>query len=95
MYTILKTGGKQYRVEQGRFLDVERLPCSTGDTLHLEGWTVQSEGTVETAKITAISLVEFKGDKVLIFKKNRRHNYRRKRGHRQIWTRIRVEEIAV
>ena len=95
MYTILKSGGKQHRIEEGRYLDVERLDCNTGDELSLEGWVVQPDGTLAQASITAVSLGELKTDKVLIFKKNRRHNYRRKRGHRQTLTRIRVEKIAV
>ena len=95
MYTILKTGGKQYRIEQGRFLDVERLSCEVGDMLNLEGWIVQDEGNIIPATVVASSMGEIKTKKVLIFKKNRRHNYRRKRGHRQILTRIRVESIAI
>ncbi|ETZ07539.1 50S ribosomal protein L21 [Holospora obtusa F1] len=95
MYTVLKTGGKQYRVEQGRFLDVERLPCSVGDVLNLDGWSIQLEGAVLPAKILAVSLGEIKSKKVLIFKKKRRHNYRRKRGHRQVLTRVRIESIEI
>ncbi|WP_206537201.1 50S ribosomal protein L21 [Holospora elegans] len=88
----MKTGGKQYYVDQGRFLDVERLVCNKGDTL-LDGWSVQPEGDVLPAKIIAVSLGETKSKKVIIFKKKRRHNYRRKRGHRQVLTRVRIEAV--
>ncbi|PPE05608.1 50S ribosomal protein L21 [Holospora curviuscula] len=94
MYVVLKTGGKQYRVEQGRFLDVERLSCDIGDALNFQGWAVNAEEEISPAKIIATSLGEVKTKKVLIFKKNRRHNYRRKRGHRQILTRIRIESVT-
>ncbi|ETZ05325.1 50S ribosomal protein L21 [Holospora undulata] len=95
MYTVLKTGGKQYHVNLGRFLDVERLVCNEGDVLHLDGWSIQPEGEVLPAKIVAVSLGEIKSKKVIIFKKKRRHNYRRKRGHRQILTRVRIESVEV
>ena len=95
MYTILKSGGKQYRIEEGRYLDVERLNCVEGEKVSLQGWVLQPEGTLAQAEVLAVSLGELKTDKVLIFKKNRRHNYRRKRGHRQTLTRIRVEKIAI
>ena len=103
MYAVIKTGGKQYRVTKDDVIIVEKLlgePGSMveiGDVLMLgeEGKT-PTVGTpmIDKAAVFAEVINQQKGDKVLIFKKNRRHNYRRLKGHRQFETVLRITEIS-
>lgn len=101
MYAVFKTGGKQYRAVEGRFLDVETLPLDgdAGDhEFSFQGVSfVDSVGKVEMkpAKVFAKFLSWQRGPKLIVFKKNRRHNYRRKKGHRQDLMRIQITRIAV
>ena len=98
MYAILRTGGKQYRVSAGDMLTVEKLVAEVGSTVTLsdvlfvgEGADVKSGAGVA---VTAEVISQTKGDKVIIFKKKRRHNYRRKAGHRQMLTVLRIDAIG-
>ena len=95
MYAVIKTGGKQYRVTKGDILVVEKMLGAPGDTVEVgqvmmlgDGGKAPTVGTpvVEKAAVFAEVLEQQKGDKVLIFKKKRRHNYRRLKGHRQLET---------
>jgi large subunit ribosomal protein L21 len=102
MFAIIKTGGKQYRVQQGDLLSVERLPAGTGKTALFDRVLLISDdketliGTpfIEKAVVRAAVIEDFKGDKVLVFKKKRRKQFRRTRGHRQELTRVKIMNIV-
>jgi large subunit ribosomal protein L21 len=100
MYAVIKTGGKQYRVAAGDVIKVEKLDGEVGQTVDFDqvlmvGGDEATIGapTVKGAKVTAEVLEQGKADKVLIFKKKRRQNYRRTRGHRQHQTVLRISDI--
>ena len=101
MYAVVETGGKQYRVAPGEVLEVESLEGSVGETLTLErvlmvqgekGLTIGSP-VVKGARVTAEVMTHGRLPKVVVFKKKRRKNYRRTKGHRQGYTRIKISEI--
>ncbi|MGQ9735845.1 MAG: 50S ribosomal protein L21 [Thermaceae bacterium] len=100
MFAIIKTGGKQYRVEPGMRLKVEKLPYEPGSTLEFEPLLVGGEEVklgapvVPGAKVVAEVLGHGKGEKVLVMKFKAKVNYRRKRGHRQPYTEILIKEIT-
>lgn len=103
MYAVIKTGGKQYRVTKGDILVVEKMLGAPGDTVEVgqvmmlgEEGKAPTVGTpvVEKAAVFAEVLEQQKGDKVLIFKKKRRHNYRRLKGHRQLETVLRILDVS-
>ncbi len=102
MYAVIRTGGKQYRVAPNEVIRVEKLEAEPGSTVEFdEVLLVGGEETrigrplVEGAKVTATVLDQIKGPKIVVFKKKRRKNYRRKRGHRQRLTLLRVQDILV
>jgi large subunit ribosomal protein L21 len=98
MFAIVRTGGKQYRVAAGDKIAVEKIAGEAGETVTLgdvllagDGGEVQSAaGVVVSAEIIA----QARGEKVIIFKKRRRHNYRRKNGHRQSLTLLRITAVG-
>ncbi len=97
MFAVVRTGGKQYRVAPEDRITVERLPGEAGDTVTLDVLLVAEDGALKAAegvKATAEIVAQNKGEKVIIFKKRRRHNYRRKNGHRQLQTVLRIVSIA-
>ncbi len=101
MYAVIRTGGKQYRVAENDVLFVEKLDAEVGATVEL-GEVLMIGGDepkigrplVEGAKVEATVLDQTRGPKIVIFKKKRRKNYRRKRGHRQHQTVLRVTRIV-
>ena len=101
MYAIIKTGGKQYRVQKDDILEVEKLEGKEGDTISLgeilmlgtDGKATIGTPTVSGASVTATVLGQKKTDKVIVFKKKRRQNYRRKNGHRQQVTVVKISGI--
>ena len=101
MFAVLKTGGKQYRVAKDDVIHVERLPGEAGSQILFDQVLLVGEGASATAGSPLVSgatvagtlLEQVLADKVIIFKKRRRHNYRRKRGHRQPLSIIRIDEI--
>ncbi len=101
MYAVIKTGGRQYRVKEGDLLEIEKLNAQKGQRVIFDQvFLIENEeqvliGTpvVADAAVTAEVLDQFKGDKVLIFKKKRRKQYRRTKGHRQELTRVKIEKI--
>ncbi len=103
VFAVIKTGGKQYKVAPGEVLRVEKLPGEPGDTVELsEVLLVAGEGEprvgtplVEGARVKATILEQGRSKKIIVFKKKRRKNYKRKRGHRQYYTVLRIEEIVV
>ena len=100
MYAIVKTGGKQYRVEKGQYLLVEKLTADEGSTVELEPILFRSEDTVFDAeglkkvKVSAKVLGHEKGDKIRVFKFKPKRGYKRTTGHRQNLTRIEITEIS-
>jgi len=103
MYAVVKTGGKQYRVAANDVIQVERLDADAGDEITLDDvLMVGGDGTVQVgsprvdgAAVKAEVLEQAKGPKLVIFKKRRRKNSRRKTGHRQQLTVLRIKDIAV
>ena len=101
MFAVIKTGGKQYKVTTNDIILVEKLEAEEGASVSLNEVLMLGEGgnitigspVVQGASVTAKVIEQRKGDKVIIFKKNRRHNYRRKRGHRQFVTVLKIEGI--
>jgi large subunit ribosomal protein L21 len=101
MFAVLKTGGKQYKVAKDDVIHVERLPGEAGAQVVFDQVLLVGEGAEATAGAPLIAgasvagtlLEQVQADKVIIFKKRRRHNYRRKRGHRQQLSVIRIDEI--
>ncbi len=102
MHAVIKTGGKQYRVAEGDVLEIERLVAEPGQTLTFEDVLAVGDGadlqvgapTVAGARVEVEVLEQTRGDKIIIFKKKRRQNYRRRTGHRQNLTVVRVTGIA-
>ncbi|MEP7077165.1 MAG: 50S ribosomal protein L21 [Acidobacteriota bacterium] len=94
-YAIIKTGGKQFPVESGQTLRVPTIEGKAGDKIEVETmlYTDGKEPKVEAGKISAIVVGHGKGDKVIVFKKKRRKQYKRKQGHRQGYTEIKIESI--
>ncbi|QYJ14760.1 50S ribosomal protein L21 [Rubrobacter xylanophilus DSM 9941] len=95
MYAIVKSGGKQYRVRQGDELVVERLAGEVGEQVELPV-TLRAEGDVldlESRTARAEILEHLRGEKIRVYKYKPKKGYRRKRGHRQALTRIRVLEV--
>ena len=103
MFAIIKTGGKQYRVTQDKVIRVEKLEASVGDSIFLDQVLMVHDGkdtkiglpVVEGSKVEATVVDQMRDKKVLIFKKKRRHNYRRKKGHRQHLTVLKISKIIV
>ena len=102
MYAVIVTGGKQYRVEEGEVLRVERLDADEGATVEFDRVLMLGEGedvtvgtpVVEGAKVSATVRGHGRGDKVRIVKFRRRKHYMRRQGHRQHYTEIQVTGIA-
>ncbi|WP_199502738.1 50S ribosomal protein L21 [Qipengyuania sp. YIM B01966] len=98
MFAVVRTGGKQYRVAAGDKIAVEKLAGEAGDTVTLGDVLVAGEGDslADAAKVTVSAeiIAQAKGEKVIVFKKRRRHNYRRKNGHRQQLTLLRILSVG-
>lgn len=98
MYAIIRTGGKQYRVQPGDILKVEKLEQALGaefditDVLFVDG--VIGTPTVKGAKVSVVVTEQAKDSKVLVFKKKRRKGYRKTRGHRQLFTKLFVTSVT-
>jgi len=102
MYAIVDIAGQQFKVEKDQKIFVHRQEAEEGTELSFEkvllidndGKVTIGTPEVENAKVTAKVLSHLKGDKVIIFKKNRRKGYKKKNGHRQQFTQIQIEEIV-
>jgi len=102
MYAVIKTGGKQYRVANGDILAVEKLDGDPGSAvalapvLMLDDDSSSTVGTpvIEGATVSAEILEQARGDKIIVFKKKRRQGYRRKKGHRQDLTVVRITDVT-
>jgi large subunit ribosomal protein L21 len=98
MFAIVRTGGKQYRVAAGDKIVVEKLAGEAGDTIQLGDVLLAGDGgelrSTDGLTVSAEIIAQAKGEKVIVFKKRRRHNYRRKKGHRQQHTILRITAIG-
>ena len=98
MFAIVRTGGKQYRVAAGDKIVVEKLDGEAGASIALTDILLAGEGSelqsVEGLTVSAEIVAQAKADKVIVFKKRRRHNYRRKNGHRQNHTILKITAIG-
>ena len=101
MFAVIKTGGKQYRVVEDQIVIVEKLAAAAGDSVAFDqvllvgddGKTTLGAPFVAGASVTAEVVEQARGDKIIVFKKKRRQNYRRRNGHRQHETVVRITEI--
>jgi large subunit ribosomal protein L21 len=98
MFAIVRTGGKQYRVSPGDKIVVEKLAGEAGDSITLSDVLLAGDGSdlkgTDGLTVAAEIIAQAKGEKVVVFKKRRRHNYRRKAGHRQQHTIIRIVSVG-
>ena len=98
MFAVVRTGGKQYRVAEGDKIVVEKLDGEAGDSVDLDDVLLAGEGSklqsTDKMVVGAKIVAQAKGEKVTVFKKKRRHNYRRKRGHRQQHTILEIVSIG-
>lgn len=103
MYAIMRTGARQYRAEVGKVMDVDRLPFAENHQFVITDVLLVGDGDqtligqplVEGAAVTVTVVSQFRAKKVIVFKYRQRTNFRRKRGHRQYYTRLRVDSITV
>ncbi len=101
MYAIIESGGKQYRVEPGAVLDLERLPGEKGSRVELDRVLLVSDGAtvrvghpiLSGARVVSEIVAHARGEKIDVFKFKKRKKYRRKTGHRQELTTVRIAEI--
>ena len=102
MFAVLNTGGKQYKVSQGDLIKVEKLESGVGDKVTLSQVLMVGEGEdvevgspyVSNCEVTGEVVEQGKGAKIIVFKKKRRKGYRRKNGHRQRFTQLKITEIT-
>lgn len=104
MFVILETGNKQYRVSEGNTIKVEKLEANEGDIITIKnvlfiqkdnGEILIGKPNIENVEIKAEVLKNYKDDKVIIFKKRRRKNSKRKNGHRQFKTELKISNIKI
>ncbi|WP_209347252.1 50S ribosomal protein L21 [Pontixanthobacter sp. CEM42] len=98
MFAVVRTGGKQYRVAAGDKIAVEKLAGEAGDTVTLGDVLLAGEGDsiadASKVSVSAEIIAQARSEKVVVFKKRRRHNYRRKAGHRQSMTLLRITDVG-
>ena len=102
MIAVVKTGGKQYKISEGDVIQVEKLDGKVGETINLDKVLICGEGNsikvgspyLEGCSIVCEVTEQLRGKKIIVFKKHRRKNYRRKNGHRQSLTRLRITGIT-
>lgn len=100
MYAIIKTGGKQYKVEEGKTIFIEKLDAEVGAAVEFGDVLLLSDADVKIgqpfvagAKVTGTVMEQGKGAKIRIFKYKAKSNYRRRQGHRQPFTKVKIEKI--
>ncbi len=103
MFAVVKTGGKQYKVAKDSIIRVEKIEGATGSKIELDQVLMLGESSkasfigtpmVKGATVTAEITSQFRDDKIIVFKKKRRQNYRRKTGHRQSLTELKILDIV-
>jgi len=103
VYAVIETGGKQYRVQPGEVLAIEKLDAEVGSTVEITAVLTAKKDSVvkigmpyvEGAKVLARVLEHGRGKKITVFKYKAKKNYKKKQGHRQPYTRIKVEDIVI
>jgi len=103
MYAIVETGGRQYRVEAGQSIDVEKLPAVVGDSVTLDRVLLVADGnrvtvgnpTVDGASVQATVVAQAKSRKAIIFKYMPKERYRRRKSHRQLFSRLTIDSIEL
>ena len=103
MYAVIKTGGKQYRVNPGEEVKIEKLPGEVGDSVNLGQILLAADGEnvkvgnpfLDDVKVTGRITRQGKSKKIIVFKYKRRKGFRKKVGHRQPFTQIRIEGISI
>ena len=100
MYAIIATGGKQYKVSEGDIITIEKLGVAAGETVTFDQVLVVNNGelvvgtpTVANATVTASVVKEGRSKKVIVYKYKRKTDYHKKNGHRQAYTRVKIEKI--
>jgi large subunit ribosomal protein L21 len=101
-YAIIRSGGKQFRVEEGGTVRLPSIDRQAGDTVELEALVIAGgEGgvmvgvpAVEGARVTGKVIDHGRGDKIIVFKKKRRKQYKRRQGHRQNYTTVKIDSIG-
>jgi large subunit ribosomal protein L21 len=101
MFAVIRTGGKQYRVAPNDIIEIERIAGEPGDIVELSEVLLLGGGDgapktgspISGASVAAEVVEQMRGEKIIVFKKKRRKNYRRKKGHRQFLTMLRITEI--
>jgi large subunit ribosomal protein L21 len=100
MFAVVRTGGKQYRVAKNDTIEVSNLDAKEGSSVDLDVFAVSADGKkiavggeVSGAKVSAKVVSHIRDDKIVVFKKKRRHNYRRTKGHRQHMTVLEITDI--
>ncbi|MCA9868223.1 MAG: 50S ribosomal protein L21 [Anaerolineae bacterium] len=102
MYAIVESGGRQYRAEEGHTFSVEKLPYEVGDQVELGNVLLIADGdsvqvgrpTIDGATVKATVVQQYRGKKILVWKYRAKLRYRRRRGHRQDYTRLRIDTIV-
>ncbi len=102
MYVVVETSGKQYKISAGEIIDVDKLPLEVGEKVELDRVLLIADGeevrvgqpTIEGAKVLATVTDHVKGPKIIVFKYRPRERYRLKKGHRQNYTRLMIDEIV-
>lgn len=103
MYAIIESGGRQFRAEEGHSFSTEKLPYEVGDQIELENVLLLADGgdvkigqpNVAGAKVKATVVEQYRGKKIFVWKYKPKKRYRNRKGHRQSYTRLRVDEIVV
>ena len=100
MYAIIATGGKQYKVAEGDIINVEKLGVEAGQTVTFDEVLVVNNGSVQVgnptvfgASVSASVIGDVKGKKVIVYKYKRKTGYHKKNGHRQAYTKVKIEKI--
>ena len=102
VYAIVKCGGRQYRAEEGHSFSVEKLPYEVGEQIELDRVLLLADEdnisvgqpTVDSASVKATVVEQYRGKKIFVWKYKSGKRYRRRRGHRQYYTRLRIDEIV-
>ena len=102
VYAIVESGGRQYRAEEGHTFSVEKLPYEVGDQVELTNVLLLANGdgvqigqpTISGATVKATVVEQYRGKKILVWKYRAKLRYRRRRGHRQDYTRLRIDGIV-
>jgi len=101
MYAVIKTGGKQYRVTEGDLLKIEKLTGEVGESVEFEEVLMIANGeqidvgrpVLPSSSVVGEIVEQGKGKKIIVFKSKRRKGYRKKQGHRQLYTLLKIKEI--